>query len=62
MHLSLTMPCATQAGGAKNAKNLDKGVELGKLQQIACAALARITGFDELTPAWGTRLRDRSGA
>jgi 3-hydroxyacyl-CoA dehydrogenase len=51
-HLYDTMQGAAHAGIAKIAKNLDRGVELGKFQQSARdAALARITPFDELTPA-----------
>jgi 3-hydroxybutyryl-CoA dehydrogenase len=52
VHLYDAMRGAAQAGIAKIAKNLDKGIALGKLQQAACeAALAHITAFDELAPA-----------
>ncbi len=52
VHLYDGMRGAAQAGIAKITKNLDKGVELGKLQPAdRDAALARITAFDELTPA-----------
>jgi len=50
VHLYDAMRGAAQAGIAKIAKNLDRGIELGKLQQTARdAAFARITAFDELT-------------
>jgi len=43
---------AAQAGIAKISRNLDKGVELGKVLPVErAAALARITAFDEITPA-----------
>ena len=52
VHLYDAMRGATQAGITKITRNLDKGVELGKVQQTERdAALSRITGFDELTPA-----------
>ncbi|MEO7729636.1 MAG: 3-hydroxyacyl-CoA dehydrogenase family protein [Kofleriaceae bacterium] len=52
VHLYDGMRGAAQAGIAKITKNLDKGVELGKLSAAdRDAALARITAFDELTPA-----------
>jgi 3-hydroxybutyryl-CoA dehydrogenase len=52
VHLYDAMRGAAHAGIAKIAGNLDRGVELGKVQQIARdAALARITAFDEMTPA-----------
>ena len=52
VHLYDAMRGAAQAGIAKIAKNLDRGIELGKLQQPARdAALARITAFDELASA-----------
>jgi 3-hydroxybutyryl-CoA dehydrogenase len=52
VHLYDGMRGGAQAGLAKIGKNLDKGVELGKLDAGARAqALARITVFDELTPA-----------
>jgi 3-hydroxybutyryl-CoA dehydrogenase len=52
VHLYDALSGAAQAGLAKIAKNLDKGVELGKLQQTARdAALAHITAFDELASA-----------
>jgi 3-hydroxybutyryl-CoA dehydrogenase len=52
VHLYDAMKGAAQAGIAKITRNLDKGVELGKLQAAdRDAALARITPFDELTPA-----------
>jgi 3-hydroxybutyryl-CoA dehydrogenase len=52
VHLYDGMRGAAQAGITKIGKNLQKGVELGKLQATERdAALARITAFDELTPA-----------
>ena len=52
VHLYDAMKGAAQAGIAKITRNLDKGIELGKLQAAdRDAALARITPFDELTPA-----------
>jgi 3-hydroxybutyryl-CoA dehydrogenase len=52
VHLYDAMRGAAQAGLTKIARNLDKGVELGKVQQTdRDAAMARITAFDELTPA-----------
>ncbi|TMQ16445.1 MAG: 3-hydroxyacyl-CoA dehydrogenase family protein [Deltaproteobacteria bacterium] len=52
VHLYDSMRGAARAGVAKITRNLDKGVELGKLQAAERdAALARITEFDELTPA-----------
>jgi 3-hydroxybutyryl-CoA dehydrogenase len=52
VHLFDAMRGAAQAGIGKIAKNLDKGVELGKVQHAdRDAALARITAFDELAPA-----------
>ena len=52
VHLYDSMRGAAQAGLARITRNLDKGVELGKiLPAERDAALARITGFDELTPA-----------
>jgi 3-hydroxybutyryl-CoA dehydrogenase len=53
VHLHDALRGAGQAGLAKIAKNLDKGVELGKvLPADRDAALARITVFEELTPTW----------
>ena len=52
VHLYDAMRGAANAGIAKIARNLDKGVELGKVRQAdRDAALGRITAFDELTPA-----------
>jgi 3-hydroxybutyryl-CoA dehydrogenase len=52
VHLYDAMRGAAQAGIAKIARNLDKGVELGKLQQTERdAALSCVTAFDELVPA-----------
>jgi 3-hydroxybutyryl-CoA dehydrogenase len=52
VHLYDAMRGAAQAGVAKIARNLDKGVELGKVAAAdRDAALGRITAFDELTPA-----------
>ena len=52
VHLYDGMRGGAHAGLAKITKNLDKGVELGKLQAAdRDATLARITAFDELTPA-----------
>jgi len=52
VHLYDAMRGAADAGIAKIAKNLDRGVELGKVRQAdRDAALARITAFDELVPA-----------
>src|SRR5215470_9641897 len=46
------MSGAAQAGITRVAKNLDKGVELGKVtREIRDAALARISAHDELAPA-----------
>ena len=43
-----------QAGIARIAKNLDKGVELGKVTVAERdAIMARLSGFDELAPACG---------
>jgi 3-hydroxybutyryl-CoA dehydrogenase len=53
VHLYDAMRGATEAGLAKIARNLEKGVELGKVQPAdRDAALARITLFDELSPTW----------
>lgn len=52
VHLYDAMQGAARAGIAKIARNLDKGVELGKVQPAERdSALARLTAFDELTPA-----------
>lgn len=52
VHLYDAMRGAAQAGVAKITRNLDKGVELGKLAAAdRDAALARIATFDELAPA-----------
>jgi len=52
VHLYDAMRGAAQAGIAKITRNLDKGVELGKVPQAERdAALARLVAFDELTPA-----------
>jgi 3-hydroxybutyryl-CoA dehydrogenase len=52
VHLYDAMKGAAHAGVAKITRNLDKGVELGKLQPAERdAALARIVPFDEITPA-----------
>jgi 3-hydroxybutyryl-CoA dehydrogenase len=52
VHLYDAMRGAAQAGVTKIGRNLDKGVELGKIQPAERdAALARVTAFDELTPA-----------
>jgi 3-hydroxybutyryl-CoA dehydrogenase len=52
VHLYDGMRGAAQAGITKIGKNLQKGVELGKLQPSdRDATLARITAFDEITPA-----------
>jgi len=52
VHLYDGMRGGAQAGIAKITKNLDKGVELGKLQAVdRDAALGRIAAFDELAPA-----------
>lgn len=52
VHLYDAMRGAAQAGVAKIARNLDKGVELGKVTVAERdAALGRVEGFDELTPA-----------
>lgn len=52
VHLYDAMRGAAQAGIAKIGKNLDKGVELGKVQQAdRDAALTRIAAFDELARA-----------
>jgi 3-hydroxybutyryl-CoA dehydrogenase len=53
VHLYDAMRGAAQAGLARIGKNLEKGVELGKvLPADRDAALARITVFDELAPAF----------
>jgi 3-hydroxybutyryl-CoA dehydrogenase len=52
VHLYDAMRGAAHAAIAKIARNLEKGVELGKVQQTEReAALARITAFDEMVPA-----------
>lgn len=52
VHLFDAMRGAAHAGVSKITKNLDKGVQLGKLAaENRDAAVARITAFDELTPA-----------
>lgn len=52
VHLYDAMNGAAEAGIAKITKNLDKGVELGKVQPAdRDAALARITAFRELAAA-----------
>ena len=52
VHLHDALHGAARAGVAKIAKNLDKGVELGKVSAAdRDAALARITAYDELGPA-----------
>jgi len=52
VHLYDAMRGAAQAGVAKITRNLDKGVELGKLVPAdRDATLARIATFDELAPA-----------
>jgi 3-hydroxybutyryl-CoA dehydrogenase len=52
VHLYDGVRGGAQAGIAKITKNLDKGVELGKVQAAdRDAALARITAFDELAAA-----------
>jgi len=52
VHLYDALRGAATAGIAKIARNLDKGVELGKVRQVdRDAALGRITAFDELAPA-----------
>lgn len=52
VHLYDAMRGAAQAGVTKIGRNLDKGVELGKIQPAERdAAVARVTAFDELTPA-----------
>jgi 3-hydroxybutyryl-CoA dehydrogenase len=52
VHLYDAMRGAAQAGVTKIGRDLDKGVELGKIQPAERdAALARVTAFDELTPA-----------
>jgi 3-hydroxybutyryl-CoA dehydrogenase len=52
VHLYDAMKGAAHAGVTKIARNLDKGVELGKLDAAdRDAALARLAPFDELTPA-----------
>ena len=52
VHLYDAMRGAAQAGVAKIARNLDKGVELGKVTEAERdAALGRVEPFDELTPA-----------
>ncbi|HET7502478.1 MAG TPA: 3-hydroxyacyl-CoA dehydrogenase family protein [Kofleriaceae bacterium] len=52
VHLYDAMRGAAQAGIAKIARNLDKGVELGKVQAVdRDAAIARVEAFDELAPA-----------
>jgi 3-hydroxybutyryl-CoA dehydrogenase len=53
VHLYDGLRGGAQAGLAKIAKNLAKGVELGKVSPAdRDAALARITTFDELGPAY----------
>ena len=52
VHLYDPIQCAARAGIAKITRNLDKGVELGKVQPAERdSALGRLTAFDELTPA-----------
>ena len=52
VHLFDAMRGAAQAGITKITRNLDKGVELGKVDQAERdAAIARITAFDEFAPA-----------
>jgi 3-hydroxybutyryl-CoA dehydrogenase len=52
VHLYDAMRGAARAGIAKISANLDKGVMLGKLSsEDRDAAIARISAFDELTPA-----------
>jgi 3-hydroxybutyryl-CoA dehydrogenase len=52
VHLYDAMRGAARAGIAKITRNLDKGVELGKvLQADRDAALTRIMAFDEMVPA-----------
>src|ERR1700760_84371 len=52
VHLYDAMRGGAQAGISKVSKNLDKGVELGKVASAdRDAALARLHAFDELTPA-----------
>jgi 3-hydroxybutyryl-CoA dehydrogenase len=52
VHLFDALSGAARAGLAKVTKNLDKGVELGKVAAgDRDAAVARITAFEELTPA-----------
>jgi 3-hydroxybutyryl-CoA dehydrogenase len=52
VHLYDAMRGAAPAGVTKITRNLDRAVELGKLQPAERdAALARIATFDELTPA-----------
>jgi hypothetical protein len=52
VHLYDAMQGAAQAGVAKITRNLDKGVELGKVRQAERdAAVVRLVAFDELTPA-----------
>jgi 3-hydroxybutyryl-CoA dehydrogenase len=52
VHLYDAMRGAAGAGVGKIVQNLDRGVQLGKVQPEARdAAIARITTFDELTPA-----------
>jgi len=53
VHLYDAQAGAAHAAVAKISNNFDKGVELGKvLPAEREAALARITIFDDLTPAW----------
>ena len=57
VHLYDAMKGAARAGVTKIARNLDKGVELGKLEAAdRDAALARLAPFDELTPACSEKL------
>ncbi len=52
VHLYDAVRGGAQSGLAKIQKNLDKGVELGKVAAAdRDAAIARITAFDELAPA-----------
>ena len=52
VHLYDAMRGAAPAGVVKITRNLDRAVELGKLQPAERdAALGRIATFDELTPA-----------
>jgi len=52
VHLYDAMQGAARAGLTKITRNLDKGVELGKvLPADRDATLARLAAFDELTPA-----------